>query len=79
MEAALKPEALDTLDRKIQQLVAEKAHLLKKSGTDRTAAQCLVDIQTQLILLRKSQKEVRRARGLCVKKNAQPVHKACSQ
>ncbi|GFH10899.1 uncharacterized protein HaLaN_06299, partial [Haematococcus lacustris] len=48
MEATLKPEAMDQLERQISQLKMESASLNSKASGDRMAASCLVDIKAKL-------------------------------
>ncbi len=51
MEASLKPELLDGLDRKIKQLESEAGTLSRAaSRKDRVAANCLEDVQVALEL-----------------------------
>lgn len=49
MEASLKPERLDSLDRAIRQLGSEQAALARAAGRrDRVAARALDDLKEQL-------------------------------
>lgn len=53
MEKSLKPEAVDSLERRIRQVEGERKDLVKKAAVDRVAATCLMELDQQLKVMKK--------------------------
>jgi len=69
MEATLKPEALDEVERRITRLQMEAASLGRRAAVDRTAALCLQDVEAQLSAARAAEAELRAGLAAAEDKN----------